>query len=275
MPTFRTAAQSLLESKKKKHRAGGEVEHVDGAGGYKIAIPVAVLRGSRHARPYYPHDVGRQVQRDLDVILGQGHETHDHRINIDDICAVPEELTGQDYTKAEWLDGRQVSCRRGRGGRLVFDRLHHGTRSAMLELGSGAAWRTRFLARGLTAKDFSQLQTPVGNYNVHAVQTANQITRPMSFQAWLASTASIMQALNGSKPKSPKKKRPKGDGSDAHPTGESTVEIAKLGSPGATTASGQITVKVKSQPKETRKGTGARFTPHGLAPENEVAVDVK
>lgn len=308
LPTFKTAAQSLLETKKKKtrHDHTGDMEEAGDRLGYKIAIPVSVLRGSRHARPYYPHDAGRQIQRDLDSILGQGHEIHDNRVAIDDLCPVPEQVTGEIYGPIPWLEGAPMAYRWARGGRLALDgpppEAFLGQKRS---LDFTCSSQVRFLARALAAKDFTQLQTPVGNYNVHAVQTANQILRPMSFQAWIASTAPIMAALSGGSSggggsggggggnkkgsSSPKKKRHRtvGTGSvagtsdpslgpdsaapTAPPSSESAVELSKL------SGNSQITVKVKSsQPKAARKGTGARFTPHGLAPESgEVSVDVK
>ena len=281
IPSFKIAAQSLLESKKKKHRHDHE-ENVPG-GGYKIAIPVTVLRGSRHARPYYPHEIGRQIQRDLDAILGQGHEMlqNENGVNVDDICPLPEQLSGQNYAPAPWLEGLPVSCRRGRGGRLIFDRPRYQFGLEKSNLGFQNTEEIKFLANSLSQQQQSQVQTPTGNYNVHAFQCAQQILRPMSFQAWIASTAPIMQSLTGSaRTKSPKKKRPRADA----PENESTVEISRLSSassPGGSGGggdgdggTGQITVKVKSHPKEPRKGTGARFTPHGLA-HDDVTVDVK
>lgn len=287
LPTFKTAAQSLLEPKKKRVRVEGGSEDADGgAHGYKIAIPVAALKGSRHAKGYYTHEVGRLVQKDIDSILGHGHEASDFRGAAEFACGEIEgDLWGQDFAPASWLGGRAVSLRRGRGGRLIADRPRSDARSlerSLVDLPD--EFYTRFQIKLLGPKDFTQLQTPVGNYNVHAVQTANQILRPMSYQAWVASTAPIIQALaSGAKAKSPKKKRSRpaeeAEGSVPAPASAptpttasadalgSSVEITKLRS------NSQITVKVKSRPKEPqRKGTGARFTPHGLAPDGLKAI---
>jgi hypothetical protein len=235
--TFKTAAQSLLEPKKKKNRVEGEfMEGING--GYKIAIPVAALKSSRHGKPYYPHEIGRLIQKDMDLLLGHGGN-QDYL--VDDFCPDFRDLTGQNYHASSWMHGRPVSYRRGRGGRLIVDRPHSSRSQTrpLQDLSDPAI--IKFHSTLLSAKDFTQLQTPLGNYNVHAVQTANQILRPMSYQAWVASTAPILTAITG-KARSPKKKREEG---------------------------AQITVRVKSQPKEAaRRGTGARFTPHGLAPES-------
>lgn len=253
LATFKTAAQSLLEPKKKRARVEGGDEDMPNA--YKIAIPVAALKGSRFARPYYPHDVGKAIQRDLDALVGHFNGGSEDCRAVDDLITSFVDLTGQNYHPASWLDGRMISCRRGRGGRIIVDRPVRGSiqphQRPLQDILDPEV--IKFHSTILSAKDFTQLQTPVGNYNVHAVQTANQILRPMSFQAWIASTAPIISSMAGGKPRSPKKKPPKKD--------DETMN----GTMGA-----QITVKVKSQPKETqRKGTGARFTPHGLAPESK------
>ena len=253
LATFKTAAQSLLEPKKKKARLEEDL-----GGGYKIAIPVAVLKGSRHGKPYYPHDVARLVQRDLDALLGTAtHGKSKSSSPVDDFCSeVSSDWTGQNYMPS-FPDGRPLSCRRGRGGRLIFDRSIQRSEGQLLN-DSLDAFTVQFHVKMLGVKDFTALQTQTGNYNVHAVQAANAIVRPQSYNAWLVATAPIVQALSGNKPKSPKKKRPREPSSDNTPA----VEIGKLA------GNAQITVKVKSQPKEARKGTGARFTPHGLAPED-------
>lgn len=252
--TFKTAAQSLLESKKKKARLEEDL-----GGGYKIAIPVAVLKGSRHGKPYYPHDAARLIQRDLDALLGTATHHHGKSKSVDDFCAeISSDWAGQNYDVSPSLsDGRPLSCRRGRGGRLIFDRSVRRPEGKLANDFSDA-FTVKFHAKMLGVKDFTALQTQTGNYNVHAVQAANAIVRPQSYNAWLVATAPIVQALSGNKPKSPKKKRPREPSSDSTPA----VEIGKLA------GNAQITVKVKSQPKEARKGTGARFTPHGLAPED-------
>lgn len=314
IPNFKAAAQSLLEPKKKKVRLTEVDMDTAAVAAYKIAIPVSVLRGSRHARPYYPHEIGKQIQRDLEAILGHGQDATLQPLNqtqtsqqqqqqrkrqhtlVEDICPIPKVPSGQMYTSAAWLNGRLASSRLSRCNRLVVDTMPmRPTEFRLRPNDHSEPTRTKFLASILPAKEFTQLQTPVGNYNVFAVQTANQIMRPMSFPAWIAATAPLMAAFSGgggsgssggSRQKSPKKKRPKtsteeskaNQDDNSKQLGEASTsptattangsEMSKLSSPG-TANKGQITVKVKSQPsKEARKGTNARFTPHGLTPES-------
>ncbi len=155
------------------------------------------------------------------------------------------------------------SVRRGRGGRLIIDRarrsLAHLAYEPRVPLmaargGCGPGGRLRMAVDGMSAeciadqstmpfsnqfhnallgpKDFTQLQTPLGNYNVHAVQTANQIQRPMSFQAWIASTAPIVQGLtaaaNGARTKSPRKKKAKSAKDSASSSGGTASQISTV-----------------------------------------------
>lgn len=266
--SFKTAAQSLLEAKKKKSRAedglgAGEMGHP----AYKIAIPVAVLKSTRHSLPYYPHDISKVIQKDMDAILGH---THDEAKVVRELCDDPLETTGLGFESSPWLQGKLAAFRRARGNRIVIDRECRKKEGGAMNRQASAYpfkdFNIQYHTKLLAAKDFSQLQTPVGNYNVHAVQSANQILRPMSFPAWVAATAPIIASLSApsNKPKSPRKrKRPDDDSS----LGDSpSVEISKLAGNNS-----QITVKVnKSTPKESQKKvTGARFTPHGLAHEGK------
>lgn len=298
LPTFKSAAQSLLEAKKKKgYDRIGHDEEVTHVGGYKIAIPVAALKGSRHSRAYYPHDVGRLIQKDMEALLGS---TQDEALSLtDELCGAAaahgdRTLHGSPpLLPLELLDGRHGSFRRGRGGRIILDRSPRQMDFAVPgDLRSQhIPYVIQYQCRMPAAKEFASLQVALGNYNLHAVNTANQILRPMSYPAWLASTAPIVTALAGnSRPRSsPKKKRRVeedtagatnhatnggdvgGNGAPPPPASPSpslndapTVEISKLGN-----SNSQITVKLKAlQSKETpRRGTGARFTPHGLAPD--------
>lgn len=268
--SFKTAAQSLLETKKKKSRVDeGIVAGEMGHPAYKIAIPVAVLKSTRHSLPYYPHEISKAIQKDMDAVLGH---SHDEAKIVRELCDDPLELTGLGFEPCSWLQGKSAAFRKARGNRLVIDREYRrkerGAANRHASAYPSKDFNIQYHTKLLAARDFSQLQTPVGNYNIHAVQSANQILRPMSFPAWVAATAPIIASLSAppNKPKSPKKrKRPDDDSS----LGDSpTVEISKLAGNNS-----QITVKVnKSTPKESQKKvTGARFTPHGLAHEGKTS----
>lgn len=279
LATFKIAAQSLMEAKKKK--GGREQEEEEGheggahaAGpGYKIAIPISALKHSRFVRPYYSHELGKLIQRDLDALLGHRPTPQVEAQLLGEICNESEEATGEQFWPSPSLGGAPASYRRGRGGRLILDRTparRYTVSRPLQDLPTAHA--IKFHCTIPPAKEFAALQAQVGNYNLHAVNIANQILRPMSFVAWTAATAPIVAALTGTKAsKSPKKKRRIEDESPAtspsvpEPRPEQpSVEITKLGS------NSQITVKVKSHPKEPQRRVSgsARFTPHGLAPDS-------
>lgn len=281
LPSFKIAAQSLLEAKKKKasHREEEQDESHPIAGpGYKIAIPISALKGSRLARPYYSHELGKLIQRDLNAILGHHPTPQGESRLLRELCAEPEDPTGEDFSPSHMLGGAPVSYRRGRGGRIILDRVpmqRHVVGRPLQDCPTAQA--IKFHAMIPPAKEFAALQAQVGNYNLHAVNIANQILRPMSFAAWTAATAPIVAALTGNKvAKSPKKKRRLDHESLTNSPGTTTnpntspvaeqpsAEIAKLSS------NSQITVKVKSHPMETQRRVSgsARFTPNGLAPDS-------
>jgi len=233
LPTFKTAAQSLLEAKKKRGVDGGDDDEEKS----RIAIPVSVLSLQQpHCRPYYGADLARTVQKEMEAMIAPDME----------------DLTG------ELSDDDSIELRLDWWGRIVQSQRERKARPMLTNLLSDEYY-SRTQSRLLGPRDIAQLQTPVGNYNVHAVQTANQIIRPMSHQAWLAATAPIVQSMlesaaviveTSSQKGSPKKKRKRKvavplDEEKAvlsSPIAAVTGEIPKQLSLGS-----QITVKVKSR----------------------------
>ncbi len=114
------------------------------------------------------------------------------------VCGEDSGPIWDDLHVPAFADGRRVRLVRSFQKRVLACDSFSGSETADAGDGlwlSGPSISRVLGPRLLGARDVGSLQTPLGNYNVHAVQTANTIQRPMSHQAWVASTAPILAAM--------------------------------------------------------------------------------
>lgn len=234
VPSFRVASQSVLEPKKKKLRPAPGAEpgcSQASLGSQRTAVlaSASVLKSTKYFKPYYPVEVLRQIQKDMDLLL------------VDEASRLQDStgsLGAEDWERASYVDTRKrldltarLPCfsrfRLGRGGMLQLDRM---------PITSEAESRPRMVYNGasrvklLSARDCSHLHNAfVGNYNQHYIQTTNGINQPLSFNAWIAATAAIAQQSGAARPGTGK-------------PGSTGSSPKKMGAAGGLRQDGEITV---------------------------------
>lgn len=282
VPSFRMAAQSVLEPKKKKIRPQSS-DNNSNAPIPPVRIPIPAhqaLKSTKYFKPYYPIEILRQIQKDMDLIMvDQASRMQDHTGDLDD----DSDNASFSDTRSDTIPYGGVPCfsrfRLGRAGMVQIDRK---------PIRSAAESRPRMVYNGsarvklLNARDCSHLHNAfVGNYNQHYIQTTNHINIPLSYNAWVAATAPIVTAATGgttskinsksnlTSPSKSKARKTEGDSSvdsmvpDAASASASQVGIGdrqinsqpsqSQGSQlqsglSALTGNSQITVKVKAKP---------------------------
>lgn len=205
VPSFRAAAQSVLEPKKKKSRPQSSESAANSAPIPPVRIPISshqLLKSTKYFKPYYPIEVLKQIQKDMEMIMvDEASRIEDRTADLSD-----------DSDQASFTDSREEMSRVGLGV-PCFSRFRLG-RSGMIQIDrkpirSAAESRPRMDYNGssrvklLNARDCSHLHNAfVGNYNQHYIQTTNHINQPLSFNAWIAATAPIVTAATAGNSKS-------------------------------------------------------------------------
>lgn len=245
----------------------------------RISLPPAAIKNVQYSRPYYPFEVVKQIQSDIEnVLAGMKADMNDYSADLGSM-AVGEAIAERKKLLTFDLQGRQemfnsrhlanpdfLVLRRARTGRFV------GLNSQMAPqispvLDQSLPLRERIFyptainhLRSIQARDCAHLNNAfVGNYNQHYIQCTANLSTPTTLPAWISATSGLLQAnkkntTNSSSNNnnnsaatpnnvSPKKKRPaEGDGDDASKRSKSETVISEL------TSSPQFTVKVKSRP---------------------------
>lgn len=285
LPSFRLASQSVLEPRRKKARVAGGAESTPSASASQSQRPGAsaqgLLRSTKYFKPYYPIEVLRQIQKDMELIMvDEASRLDDRTADLHD----DEERAGFVEVSRKPAGFGGVPCfsrfRLGRAGMVQLDRKPIRSPSeSRPRMDYGGSARVRLL----NARDCSHLHNAfVGNYNQHYIQTTNHINLPLSYNAWVAATAPLVQQALGTKAKggpasnhgSPKKTTGPGGGVLKREDGpESVVPDAAAAGGGETrgvatdqqlasqsqsqsqpaglaslSGNSQITVKVKSRP---------------------------
>lgn len=198
LPSFRAASQSVLEPKKKKSRPSAGDPTPSSSQPQRTGPVQSLLKSTKYFKPYYPIEVLRQIQKDMELIMV------DEASRLDDLTAdLHDDEERAAFVKVEQQPRKfgGIPCfsrfRIGRAGMVQLDRkpIHSPAESRPRMDYAGAA-RVRLL----NARDCSHLHNAfVGNYNQHYIQTTNHINLPLSYNAWVAATAPIVQQALGNK----------------------------------------------------------------------------
>ncbi len=245
----------------------------------KISLPPAAIKNVQYSRPYYPFEVVKQIQADIENVLN----TTDSQL-IDytaDLAALAESkrLLSTDLKgRAELLASRHAGhnvfvLKRSRCGRAIERKVNDSSSSSSVSpvLDYSIPLRQRMFypsaihhLRSIQARDCAHLNNAfVGNYNQHYIQCTANLVTPTSLPAWIASTSELLLASNSKKAQSskdkdrekdkekekekdnagsPKKKRPGEEGAE-----EASKRVKTESVLSDLTSSPQFTVKVKSK----------------------------
>lgn len=246
----------------------------------RISLPPAAIKNVQYSRPYYPFEVVKQIQSDIEnVLTGMKPDMIDYSADLGSIAvggAIAKRkrlLTFDLQGRQEMFNSRHASnpdflvLRRSRTGRFVGMNSQIAPQISpvldqSLPLREQVFYPTAINhLRSIQARDCAHLNNAfVGNYNQHYIQCTANLSTPTTLPAWISATSGLLQANkknsnsssnysnsnnNTATPNnvSPKKKRPaEGDFDDASKRSKSETVISEL------TSSPQFTVKVKSRP---------------------------
>lgn len=185
---------------------------------YKISLPAAAFKSLKYSRPYYPIEMLKLLQRDLDGIQAdlQPHEEDlmpslwKQTVLCDEADSLyyrrcPDDLP----TTGKGVPGA-IRARRGRLGRLLFDHQPDYRRVLIagdqIDSNSNNSNIKDDLATRLSMlslKECAQLNNQsIGNYNHHYIQNTVHLTRPYTFFGWLTATSGLQAAANTKAPRS-------------------------------------------------------------------------
>jgi hypothetical protein len=237
----------------------------------KISIPPAAIKSVRFSRPYYPFEVVKQIQKDVESLLqpqenyrdftadlgimelAYRQKAHNFRTNI----AEKLEMVRNRHAR----DENVLVLRKGRCGRLLYTSDSAGSHRDLSFVDRLYKPEAGSHLRSIQARDCAHLNNAfVGNYNQHYIQCTAGLTQPTSLPSWISATSGLLNSKTTAKGStSPnKKKRPNTANSEETTTTTSTTEEAhkkiRTGSTTSTeatvtnlTSSPQFTVKVKAK----------------------------
>lgn len=223
LPSFKMATQSLSETRKwqsvprvddapSKIKTTDKVPIIPGAPGLQSkkaifttidpTIKQTVLcrsyainnRDNPGIFPFYTPDVGKSIEQDYQSLLDL-FSLASVSGQIDTSVLEDQNSPSNDDELQNKLNIISSRLKRRRGNLSQCVKTLHTEYIRLSDQQHNL--QTQYHCRLLGPRDFSLLHTVIGNYNLHAVQTANMIQRPMSYQAWLASTAPIVASLTG------------------------------------------------------------------------------
>lgn len=283
--------QRRLESSSESESGAEENEeengHVSVADLVKISIPPAAIKSVRYSRPYYPFEVVKQIQKDVETLLSSGNEEEakyrDFTADLGSIsCALKRsqekfvKFRTDLKEKVEMIrnrhsgDGKVLVLRKGRCGRFIQSPANSPCQKSPVLNQSGFTLKERIFfpgalnhIRSIQARDCAHLNNAfVGNYNQHYIQCTANLTGPTSLPSWIAATSGLLQNNNNSTKTSGaggnktsttspnKKKRPSEETEEAQQgkkVKSSTTSTESTSTISSLTASPQFTVKVKSK----------------------------
>ena len=232
----------------------------------KISLPPAAIRNVQYSRPYYPFEVVKQIQADIENLLNSTDpQMIDYTAELPTMAQskrlINTDLKGRAELMAARYAGKDVLVlRKSRCGRLVQSKfVSEPAPSPVLDRSIPLRQRMFYPSaihhlRSIQARDCAHLNNAfVGNYNQHYIQCTANLATPTSLPAWIAATSELLQASNNKKSSaqankdtgsqtSPKKKRPGDEASDDASKRVKTESVVS-----DLTSSPQFTVKVKSK----------------------------
>lgn len=201
----------------------------------RISIPPAAIKNVRFSRPYYPFEVVKQIQKEVEgLMINEDPLMIDYTADLGSIsvgsrCKHEKFINfrnniqerNQMYRDRHEGDSNFVVMRRSRTGRLVeansrqSTNLHFSAATSEYSqyfdpnpvLNDSILMRDRMFypnymnkLRSIQARDCAHLNNAfVGNYNQHYIQCTSNLSTPTSLPAWIAATSSILQAGKGTK----------------------------------------------------------------------------
>lgn len=277
-----------VESSSESESCGEENEEENGgnvsvADLIKISIPPAAIKSVRYSRPYYPFEVVKQIQKDVEALLSVNDEEAKYRDFTADLGSISRATLDLKKSQEKFLnfrtnikekvemirnrhsqDGNILVLRKGRCGRFIQSETRSSNVSPILNQKDFTLKERIYYPealnhlRSIQARDCAHLNNAfVGNYNQHYIQCTGNLTVPTSLPSWIAATSGLLQSNNSNNKSnnsksstgatSPnKKKRPADEVED-----ESGKKLKSSMSTESTisslTASPQFTVKVKSK----------------------------
>lgn len=214
----------------------------------KISIPPAAIKSVKYSRPYYPFEVVKQIQKDVETLLSNEENMRDFTADLGSIRRADWMIKHSQerfinfqtnlQEKSEMIRNRHVNdknvlvVRRSRCGRFVQSNVTRSTArfvSPVLNQESYVLKERIYFPeainhlRSIQARDCAHLNNAfVGNYNQHYIQCTSGLTAPTSLPSWIAATSGLLQnasnkgssgnksssSTNGNATSPSKKKRP-------------------------------------------------------------------
>lgn len=207
----------------------------------RISLPAAAFKSLKYSRPYYPVEMLKVLQRDMEQIEQGTDPAYEDLLPrmaradgyFTDGDALYYRRAAEDLPvrSSAAPDQQLIRVRRGRAGRLLLDLApeHAGAIKGQPLDTIKAIDDRKLLSQQLqllSLRECAQLNNQsVGNYNHHYIQTTVHLTRPYTFFGWLTATSALQAAGkqraggtgsgSGSRSGSPKKQHQKAGPSSA------------------------------------------------------------
>lgn len=281
-PSSRKRPSRKVESQSESESGVDENEDENNSGSMadliKISIPPAAIKSVKYSRPYYPFEVVKQIQKDVESLLNEEMGgCRDFTADLGSIDRASEYLRASrekfvnfrsnSAERLEMIRNRHLRdenvlvLRKGRCGRLLQSTTTLSSTVSPVLNAADYCLKERIYfpealnhLRSIQARDCAHLNNAfVGNYNQHYIQCTGNLTAPTSLPSWIAATSGLLQNTgNTKKPPSTgnggvtsptKKKRP----ADEIPPDESSAKKPKPAAiPGSKSSSSSLTATTES-----------------------------
>lgn len=220
----------------------------------KISIPPVAIKSVKYSRPYYPFEVVKQIQKDVETLLSE--DMNGCRDFTADLGSIDRARVFDEQSRERFMNFRSNSVerlemirnrhlrdenvlvmRKGRCGRLLQ------STTTLSSVVVPAVLNTRDFClkeriyfpealnhlRSIQARDCAHLNNAfIGNYNQHYIQCTGNLTVPTSLPSWIAATSGLAQSNNsGSSGGGNKKQGGSSPSKKKRPNEDATEESAK------------------------------------------------
>lgn len=194
----------------------------------KISIPPAAIKSVKYSRPYYPFEVVKQIQKDVEGLLNptattttieeNGQKFRDFTADLGSIERGADWLLKESKEKfqnfktnfaqkLEMIQNRHAKdeniilvLRKGRCGRFVYNSSERESGISPVLNKSEKLLKERIFyptainhLRSIQARDCAHLNNAfVGNYNQHYIQCTANLAQPTSLPSWIAATSGLL-----------------------------------------------------------------------------------
>ena len=189
----------------------------------KISIPPAAIKSVKYSRPYYPFEVVKQIQKDVETLLNEDlNGCRDFTSDLGSINRAREYLRtsreryvnfrSNSMERLEMIRNRHLRdenvlvLRKGRCGRLLQSTTTLSTVSPVLNSVDFCLKERIYFPealnhlRSIQARDCAHLNNAfVGNYNQHYIQCTSNLTAPTSLPSWISATSGLVQNTGSNK----------------------------------------------------------------------------